>query len=61
MVYPHQNKFIQYNDIAESLTGFVRMIEFRCFALMGYDNEYYTGYDLPQNSMVDPTLHNSHL
>jgi len=31
MLYPFEHKFIQYEDIADCLTGFARIIEFRCF------------------------------
>ena len=31
MLYPYTHKFILYDDIKESLTGFMRVIEFRCF------------------------------
>ena len=31
MLYPYESKFLNYNDIAPSLTGFARIIEFRCF------------------------------
>ena len=33
MLYPFDNKFLLYNDIAASLNGFARIIEFRCFAV----------------------------
>ena len=31
MLYPYENKFIKFNDIAASLNGFARIIEFRTF------------------------------
>ena len=31
MLYPYENKFLSYNEIAPSLTGYARIIEFRCF------------------------------
>jgi hypothetical protein len=31
MLYPFKHKFILYDDIKDSLTGFMRVIEFRCF------------------------------
>ena len=31
MLYPYENKFLYYNEIAPSLVGFARIIEFRCF------------------------------
>jgi len=31
MLYPYKNKFILWDDIKDSLTGFARVIEFRCF------------------------------
>lgn len=31
MLYPYENKFLNYNEIAPSLTGYARIIEFRCF------------------------------
>lgn len=33
MLYPYENKFLLYNDIAPSLTGYARIIEFRAFQL----------------------------
>ena len=33
MLYPFDNKFLLYNDVAASLNGFARIIEFRCFAV----------------------------
>ena len=30
-MYPYKNKFILWEDIKDSLTGFARVIEFRCF------------------------------
>lgn len=31
MLYPYENKFLLYNDIAASLSGYARIIEFRAF------------------------------
>ena len=31
MLYPYENKFLNYNEIAASLTGYARIIEFRSF------------------------------
>lgn len=31
MLYPYENKFLYYNDIAPSLTGYARILEFRSF------------------------------
>lgn len=31
MLYPYENKFLNYNEIAPSLSGYARIIEFRCF------------------------------
>ena len=31
MLYPFTHKFLLYDDIQDSLTGFARIIEFRCF------------------------------
>lgn len=31
MLYPYTNKFLLLDDIKDSLTGFARIIEFRCF------------------------------
>ena len=31
MLYPFQHKFLLYEEIAESLTGLAKIIEFRCF------------------------------
>jgi hypothetical protein len=33
MIYPYERKFLLYDEIAPFLTGFARMIEFRCFKL----------------------------
>ena len=38
MLYPFENKFLLYNDIAASLNGFARIIEFRCHK-MGADGQ----------------------
>ena len=37
MMPSYDHKFVLYSDIADALTGFVRMIEFRCFAMPGQD------------------------
>jgi len=31
MLYPFTNKFLLYDDIADALNGYARIIEFRCF------------------------------
>jgi hypothetical protein len=31
MIYPYKNKFLLYDEIAPALTGYARIIEFRCF------------------------------
>ena len=48
MIYPYTRKFVLFDDIKDQLTGYVRMIEFRCLKNEGID-----GYP-------DPSLPNSH-
>ena len=47
MLYPYDNKFLNYNEIAPSLTGYARIIEFRSFQ-KGHDG------------LSDPTFGDSH-
>lgn len=35
MLYPYDEKFLKYNELAPSLTGYARIIEFRSFAKSG--------------------------
>jgi hypothetical protein len=32
MLYPYTNQFVIYDDIKDSLTGFGRIMSYRCFA-----------------------------
>jgi len=61
MCYPYTNKFVSFNDIAESMNGFVRIIEFRCFSHNGRDNRYDYGVQGQIGSQADPTIHAAHL
>lgn len=45
MIYPFTRKFLLYDDIKESLTGYARIVSFRCF---------FTGTD----GLPDPTADN---
>ena len=61
MIYPYKHRFLLFNDIVEHLTGYVRMIEFRCFA---GDCDFDIAGPLDANDMVDhaggdPTVENS--
>ena len=38
MIYPFKYKFLMYDEIAESLTGLAKIIEFRC-TKKGHDGE----------------------
>ena len=56
MLPPYENKFVLYQDIADCITGFVRMIEFRCFAEQGIDRNLDFGTNKLVGSQADPTV-----
>ena len=58
MIPPYKRKFILYSEIADCISGIVRMIEFRCFAGPNADNQ--EGDHIAASAQADPTVEGAH-
>jgi hypothetical protein len=61
MIPPYKRKFILYSEIADCISGIVRMIEFRCFAgpnAKTQDDQ--TGDHIAAPAQADPSVEGAH-